>query len=114
MTRYGVSDAIWRQILDTCVRFPEVERVILYGSRARGDDGVGSDIDLAIDAPNMPHQTFALLWNALDDLPIIFFDGCGALTKFKEYTLASSDTKRRNCVGVIIALGNRFVVETSN
>ena len=72
MTRYGVSDAIWRQILDTCAQFPEVERVILYGSRARGDDGVGSDIDLAIDAPNMLNQTFALLWNALDDLPIIF------------------------------------------
>ena len=72
MTQYGVSQAIWQQILAVCARFPEVNQVILYGSRARGDDGVGSDIDLAIDAPHLSDQKFALLWNALDDLPIIF------------------------------------------
>ena len=72
MTRYGVSDAIWQHILGVCARFSEIEHVILYGSRARGDDGTGSDIDLAIDAPDMSSQTFAVLWNALDDLPIIF------------------------------------------
>ena len=72
MTRYGVSDAIWQQILTVCAQCPEVKRVILYGSRARGDEGVGSDIDLAIDAPGLSDQKFALLWNALDDLPIVF------------------------------------------
>jgi predicted nucleotidyltransferase len=72
MTQYGVSGAIWQQVLDVCARFSEVERVILYGSRARGDDSTGSDIDLAIDAPGMSSQIFALLWNELDDLPIIF------------------------------------------
>ena len=30
---------------------PEVQRVILFGSRARGDAGERSDIDLAIEAP---------------------------------------------------------------
>jgi len=70
--QYGVSDVIWEKILETCAQFPEVSHVILYGSRARGDEGPGSDIDLAIDAPDMSGQTFALLWNALDDLPIIF------------------------------------------
>lgn len=72
MIRYGVDDAIWRQILAACAKFTEVEHVILYGSRARGDDSTGSDIDLAIDAPHMTSRTFAALWNALDDLPIIF------------------------------------------
>jgi uncharacterized protein len=70
--RYGVSDAIWEQILNTCSHYPDVKHVILYGSRARGDEKPGSDIDLAIDAPDMPDQTFARLWNTLDDLPIIF------------------------------------------
>ena len=72
MTQYGVSDAIWQQIFDVCVVYPEVERIILYGSRARGDEGLGSDIDLAIDAPDLSSRKFALLWNAIDDLPIIF------------------------------------------
>ncbi|QSO47424.1 nucleotidyltransferase domain-containing protein [Alicyclobacillus mengziensis] len=31
----------------------EIERVILFGSRARGDHEERSDIDLAVDAPNM-------------------------------------------------------------
>jgi len=33
--------------------FSEVYRVILFGSRARGDHQERSDIDLAVDAPNM-------------------------------------------------------------
>lgn len=70
--QYGVSKAIWKQILQTCFSFPEVESVILYGSRAYGNYREGSDIDLAIDAPLMSDHEFALLWNAIDDLPIIF------------------------------------------
>ncbi|WAH36814.1 nucleotidyltransferase family protein [Alicyclobacillus dauci] len=33
--------------------FPEVRRVILFGSRAREDHEERSDIDLAVDAPGM-------------------------------------------------------------
>ncbi len=70
--QYGVSNSIWQQILQACFSFPQVERVILYGSRASGNYREGSDIDLAIDAPKMTEREFALLWNAIDDLPIIF------------------------------------------
>jgi predicted nucleotidyltransferase len=35
---------------------PAVERVWLFGSRARGDDFQRSDIDLAIEAPAMSHD----------------------------------------------------------
>ncbi len=40
-----VLDAITRHLAS----FPEVERVVLYGSRARGDHAPRSDIDLAIE-----------------------------------------------------------------
>ena len=33
--------------------FPDVQRVILFGSRSRGDHQERSDIDLAVDAPDM-------------------------------------------------------------
>ena len=46
--------------------------MILYGSRATGSYRQGSDIDLAIDAPLMTDREFAQLWNAVDDLPIVF------------------------------------------
>ena len=71
-SQYGVSQSIWRQILKTCFSFPDVKRVILYGSRATGSYRQGSDIDLAIDAPLMTDREFAQLWNAVDDLPIVF------------------------------------------
>ena len=71
-SQYGVSQSIWRQILKTCFSFPDVECVILYGSRATGSYRQGSDIDLAIDAPLMTDREFAQLWNAVDDLPIVF------------------------------------------
>jgi predicted nucleotidyltransferase len=33
-------------------RFPEVKRVILFGSRARGDGAPRADIDLAVECPD--------------------------------------------------------------
>ena len=37
-------------------RHPAVERVWLFGSRARGDHFDRSDIDLAVEAPTMDHH----------------------------------------------------------
>jgi predicted nucleotidyltransferase len=48
MSEFGLPDktvAIVRQIL---AGFPAVERAILYGSRAKGNDRPGSDIDLTL------------------------------------------------------------------
>ena len=70
--RFGLSEAILTQLHDTFVRCPDVEQVWLYGSRATGTYRPQSDIDLAVNAPGMTGPAFAQLWNALDDLPIIF------------------------------------------
>jgi predicted nucleotidyltransferase len=72
MSLSGISHEIIQSILATSLSHPKVQRVILYGSRARGDYHQGSDIDIAIDAPDMNHKEFVLLWNELDDLPIIY------------------------------------------
>ena len=72
INKYGISTDIWQLILKTCFSYPQVIRVLLYGSRARGDYRQGSDIDIAIDAPLMTDKEFSALWNALDDLPLIF------------------------------------------
>jgi predicted nucleotidyltransferase len=72
MTPFGIGNFIWKTILSTCFQFSAVNQVILYGSRARGDYRNGSDIDIAIDAPEMTDHEFSILWNTLDDLPIIY------------------------------------------
>ena len=72
MKPYGVHVNIWKAILNVCFRYPQVSKVILYGSRARGDFKPGSDIDIAIDAPVMTSTQFSVLWNALDELPLVY------------------------------------------
>ncbi len=70
--RFGLSEALLADLRETFARFPEVQEVWLYGSRARGDFGPGSDIDLAIVAPGMSRERFAALYGALLDLPCAF------------------------------------------
>jgi predicted nucleotidyltransferase len=46
---------------------PEVVRVVLFGSRARGDAGPRSDIDLAIDAPGATPRQWLDLEARIED-----------------------------------------------
>jgi uncharacterized protein len=48
-------------------RHPAVERVWLFGSRARGDHFERSDIDLAIEAPGIDRSEWAKLHLDLDE-----------------------------------------------
>lgn len=52
-------------------RTPKIDRVWVFGSRARGEGRPESDIDLVVDAPEMSDREFALLLAALDDLPLL-------------------------------------------
>ncbi len=45
---HGLTDGTVAQIRDALARFPEVEKAILYGSRAKGNYKPGSDIDLTL------------------------------------------------------------------
>ena len=44
-----------------------VRRVLLFGSRARGDQKAYSDIDLAIDWPDMPDGERGRVYDIIDD-----------------------------------------------
>ena len=45
------------------------EKILLFGSRARGDNRERSDIDLAI--YGMPEENRARFWSDIDDLPTL-------------------------------------------
>jgi uncharacterized protein len=51
--------ALIEDLAGRLARHPAVERVWLFGSRARGDNFERSDIDLAIEAPAMSHDDWS-------------------------------------------------------
>ncbi len=50
---------------------PAVERILLFGSRARGDHRERSDIDLAIACPGADAADWARIWLIVDDAPTL-------------------------------------------
>jgi predicted nucleotidyltransferase len=72
MKKFGLSADIINDITATIKRFPKVEKVLIYGSRATNSYKEYSDIDLAIFSHTITTQEFSDLWNQLNDLPITF------------------------------------------
>ena len=70
--KFGLDEPIVQSLATVFARYPTVEQVKLFGSRAMGNFRDGSDIDLAIIAPTMSDEQFAALWNEVDQLPIVF------------------------------------------
>lgn len=46
--RYGLNETILEKILNVFRKYKEVDEVIIYGSRAKGNYRNGSDIDLTL------------------------------------------------------------------
>ena len=80
---HGLSERTLIALSDAFSHYPDIESVILYGSRAKGNYREESDIDLAIIAPNMSSSDFALLSLALDELPIIYKIDCVLLKELE-------------------------------
>jgi uncharacterized protein len=64
--KYGLQDVTIQKIRTVLAGFPQVEKALLYGSRAKGNYKNGSDIDLTLcgDA----NLTLKVLTNVMDEL----------------------------------------------
>jgi predicted nucleotidyltransferase len=68
LTKSGLSDNTIKKIHSIFSKYPEIKKVILYGSRALGTFRNGSDIDLTIDSNELSLTTLLKIENELDDL----------------------------------------------
>lgn len=50
---FGITDKSWLYLQETFLKYPEIYKVILFGSRAKGNYKKGSDIDLAVSGKNL-------------------------------------------------------------
>ena len=66
--RHGLPEVAIEKILGILTGYPAIERVILYGSRAKGNYRPGSDIDLCLQAPTLQLSQQLEIENNLDDL----------------------------------------------
>lgn len=66
--RYGLPDEAIEEIRTVLAQYPEVEKAILYGSRAMGNFRPGSDIDLTLTGEKLTHDHLLGIMSDLDDL----------------------------------------------
>jgi len=64
----GLKESVIAAMKGVFTACPQIERVILYGSRAKGTFRAGSDIDLTIVGDEVTHGQLLRLANQLDDL----------------------------------------------
>ena len=66
--KYGLNSATVDRIRSVLARFSEVDKAILYGSRAKGIHRRGSDIDLALFGRDLDANVLSRISSGLDDL----------------------------------------------
>jgi len=71
---YGLSDRDLALIVDAAKAFPEISRLILFGSRAKGSYKPGSDVDLAVKGDAVDYDTAVRLGEVLnEETPLPYF-----------------------------------------
>jgi predicted nucleotidyltransferase len=66
--KHGLSAQTVERIVTVLAHYPEIEKAVLYGSRAKGNYRNGSDIDLTLFGDGLNFSLLTRLDNELDDL----------------------------------------------
>ncbi len=67
---WGLSAHTLATVRAVLARHPEIDRAVLYGSRALGTFREGSDIDLVLTGSAVTEATRGAVWSELDDSEI--------------------------------------------
>ena len=105
--KYGLKQHTIAQINSVFACYPEIEQVILYGSRAKGTHKNGSDIDLTLKGHDLNLKAINQISNDLDELLLPYsFD----LSIFSQISNADL-IDRINRVGVVFYEANQSVLD---
>lgn len=71
---YGLSDKTYNKLVSVFEKYPEIQKVIIYGSRAGGNFKEGSDIDITLLGDNISDKLLSKIFWEVDDLdtPYLF------------------------------------------
>ncbi len=65
---FGLSSSVIKKLQAEFESFPEIEKVVIYGSRAKGNYREGSDIDLTFFGESLDLRKLQKIELAIDDL----------------------------------------------
>lgn len=66
--KFGLNDITIEKLHAVFSKFPELEQVIIYGSRAKGNFRNGSDIDMAVKGDSLTPKVLSMIWHEIDEL----------------------------------------------
>ncbi|HHU25014.1 MAG TPA: nucleotidyltransferase domain-containing protein [Bacteroidales bacterium] len=69
---FGLSDEVIADLCAVFRQYPNVQEVLIFGSRAKGDYRNGSDIDLAIKGDNTTFGDLMDISCDIDDLGLLY------------------------------------------
>lgn len=69
---YGLSDDVISEIQDVFRRHSNIDKVLIFGSRAKGNYREGSDIDLAVIGFGISFSQLLDINNDIDDLGLLY------------------------------------------
>lgn len=69
---YGLSETVITDICDVFRRYPNIEKVLIFGSRAKGTYSEGSDIDLAAVGDGLTFNQLMDINIQIEDLGLLY------------------------------------------
>lgn len=66
--KFGLNQKTISDLKSVFFKFKKIQKIILYGSRAKGNFKTGSDIDLTLVASEMTFSEFSQIITEIDDL----------------------------------------------
>ena len=70
--KFGLSDTVIKELQDVFRRHANIEKVLIFGSRSKGNFRAGSDIDLAIVGKGIDYSLLLTIQCEIDDLDMLY------------------------------------------
>lgn len=102
---YGIKDDCWKRLETVFVSHKNIEKVILYGSRAKGTNCMYSDVDIVLVGEKINNREYTNIIQEIDDLLLPFIFDISVYHSIKDSNLIESI----NRTGVIIYENNSLV-----
>ncbi len=70
--KFGLSDTVIKELQDVFRRHANIKKVLIFGSRSKGNYRAGSDIDLAVIGNDVDYNLLLSILCEIDDLELLY------------------------------------------